>query len=91
MGLSRFGGRRRVEGRVCPKGRRRGRGKGRRRRRDLSLIDSRSETAWWIVLARVGLHYGKSLLALQYSIIQSGERGDSSCEMWEMGAVIVQG
>ena len=67
MGLSRFGGRRRAEGRVCLKGRRRrrrrrGRGRGRRRgrRRDSSLIDSRSETAWWIVLARVGLRYGKS-------------------------------
>ena len=60
MGLSRFGERRRVEGRVRrPKGGRRGRGKGKGRRGDLSRIDSLSETVEWIASARVELRYGK--------------------------------
>ena len=67
MGLSRFGGRRQVEGRAYPKGRRRG-GRGRRRRRGSSRTDLLSETIGWIALARVGVCYGKPLLASQSEI-----------------------
>ena len=94
MGLSRFGGRRRVEGRAYPKGRkRRGRGRGRRRRRGSNRTDSLSENIGWIALARIGVRYGKPLLASQsgvYTVPVEQHGGDYSCEVWDMGAAILQ-